>query len=747
MPGKDTSHGRGVSLFLVLCSIVLVLCGPVRGSGPADRVLTDLEVLYLFENPQAIDWPTLYYLNEASACRIDLLTVTSSNGFYYESKEIADKAIYLRQFYVKPEDTTLLDSVLAVRFRLRRPDVVIVGAVEPGSMMRRLAGLIEALPPLDHSIFNIRKIYLEVSETSDAAGPSVTVGRREMYERYQERMQLEVPRLYPWLPVETLSDIRLMRYDLTWQAGLRGRPGPDFLSGLEPLRLLPLLDTALADGAVKQSFISRARLFITFFDGARRTVGARRVDNAIAGYKALLALNEQVQSEPSLTRLPDFQPYLDRLSTKAQGAVLSEIGMDWEGRILLRDSPHGPRLKFRASLSVNGPQEIELSYVRFRPYWDTTEVILDSMSRKVPPHQSFVREYLVEIERSRLEATMPESLVFAADIVYGTVPMTVISAIPIWERPDLKIEFHPDFFFVPPVAQIDVDRVVAAMNWKAIITKPRYYHGTVTLNLETPRGVFAGAYKQTWELERGRVTETVRIPFSISNLFELGIQRQAITLAVDGRLAAADTGIIRIAACEIDDKVTVGLMPDTTGLLEDILRMARANYRPLTDRTLQTGDLDAYSVVVVGSGALREYPSFRLITGRLEDYLRQGGSLFVLGQPTDWPEGALPVAFVPSIERVTASELVNLIPQARLTSGPYPISESNLLSWLEIRCKLGAAVVSPAEAVYVTPTGATLLSVSRLGDGQIIFCGLPLVEMISQLNIEAIHLLANILNY
>ena len=77
--------------------------------------------------------------------------------------------------------------------------------------------------------------------------------------------------------------------------------------------------------------------------------------------------------------------------------------------------------------------------------------------------------------------------------MFGAVPMSVTSAVPIWEKPDLQIEFHPGFFFVPPVARLEVDKVVSAMNWKAVITKPRYYYGTVALNLETPRGAFAGA--------------------------------------------------------------------------------------------------------------------------------------------------------------------------------------------------------------------------------------------------------------
>jgi hypothetical protein len=748
MPKTNRRLRYLVGFYLILTAMTGLIPHRAEASDPLSQALTDLQVLYLFEDPEAIDWPTLFYLSEESACRIDLLTITASSGFYYQTSEIAGKAIHLHQYFVKPDDSLLLDSVLNVQFRVRQPDLLIIGA-DPGPLLSALAQRIQQMPPRPGSIFGLRKIYryADPATASASGGPSVTVGWSEMYNRYQDRMRLEIPQLYPWLQINKLNDVRLMRYELVSRRTELTQPDPDFLSGLKSLRLLPLFDTLLVEGAVKRSFISRARMYMTFFEGARRTVGARRVDNIIAGYKALLALGDQIGSSDKLAAIADIEPYLVRLTHRAQVAVLKEIGMDWQGSIILRDSPHGPKLKFNASLTVNGPRTIELSYVRFEPYWDTMAIVLDSVSRKVAPHQSFAREYPVEIDRSRLEATMSESLTFVAEIYYGAVPLTVRSAIPIWERPELQVEFHPKFFFVPPVARLEVDKVVAGMNWKAVITKPRYYHGTVTLALETPRGVFAGAYRQNLPVEKGRVSETIRIPFSVSNLFELGVQRQTISLLVDGREVASDSGLIRIAACAIDDKVTIGLMPDSTGTLEDILRMTSANYRPLTDRSLKTGDLEAYTVILIGSGALRDYPSFPIIRGRVEEYIRHGGSLVIFGQPTDWPEGALPVGLAPSIERLTGDELLNRIPEARLLSQPYAISDGNLLAWMNARSRVGAAVVTPAERVYVTPTGATVLSVSRLGEGQVIFCGLPLVEMISHLNIEAIHLLANILNY
>jgi hypothetical protein len=736
-------------VLLVIVAILAVPCGSCLAANPADRTLCDINVLYLFDDAESIDWPTLYYLNDAQACRIDLVTVTEGSVDLHEITEIADQDIFLHRCQIAADNNATASVVMPWLIAERRPDVVILGSAQLSARVNDLAEALGNLPQAPKSLFNIQRIYRHaVIDTQTAAAvPAVTVNGREFFERYRDRMQLEIPRLFPWFDLQLLASVRLSRYEIVQSTDQSRRPRPDFLSGLNKLRLIPAFDTVFQDGALKNSFVNRARNFISFFDLSNNTVGAQRAENLITGYKELIVLEDQVKGESILRTIPEFAPYLASLAARAQRAVLAEIGMDWRGDIILRDSPHGPKLKFVAALSVNGPKTIELSYVRFLPYWDSSSVVLDETSRKISPHQSFVREYLVDIDRRYLEAQMPESLVFEAEIVYGNMPMKVTSAVPIWESPNLSVTFVPDFFFIPPAARLDIDRVVSAMNWKAVIAKPMFYHGTVTLNLQTPRGVFAGAYRQTWELEKGRQTETVRIPFSVSNLFELGIHQQTISLIVDGRQVAADTGRMRIAACEVSDTITIGLMPDTTGLLEDILRMAGAKYWPLTDRALQTGDLDAYNVILVGPGALRDYPSFKQIKGRLEDFIRFGGSLVVLGQPANWPEGALPVSFVATEETVAGAQILNRIPQARLLTTPYAISEAGLMAYLEQARRLTPAVIAPAEKVYVTPSGATLLSVSKLGEGQVIFCGWPLIEMISDLNIEAIHLLANLLNY
>ncbi|HUV30905.1 MAG TPA: hypothetical protein VMY05_07460 [Acidobacteriota bacterium] len=723
--------------------------GSARAADPAAYALCDIRVMYLFDEPESVDWGTLYYLNDSYGCRLDLVTFGVGSGFGVATREVEGRGLYLHTFFADANDSTAVDSVLASLLAERRPDIVILGESGGRAQCRQLALRLAELPQDTAAIFNIMKIYRRSGDDTYPYEPltTVTLNAHELYARYRQRMLTEVTSLYSWLRPADLPSERLVRYELIKHALPSVRQDPDFLSGLRTIRLPAVIDSVLAEGAARQAFQKRVRNFLSFFGLTQNSVGRKRVENIMAGFRDLVTLLEQVESERDLSDVPGFPAYLRRLRDRAQRAVLHEVGMNWQGEIVLRDSPHGPKLKFRASLSVDGPQEIVLSQVRFHPYWDTVPEVLDSAQHTVEPHQSFVREYLIDVDRARLEAQMPESLLFTAELAYGRLPLAVSSTVPIWEAPDLDVRFQPDFHLIQPFARLNVDKVVASMNWKVVITKPRHYYGIVKLDLVTPRGVFAGAYRQELQLDKGHTQQTVRIPFSVSNLFELGIHEQIVSLSVDGRQVAVDTGRIRIASCRIDDKVKVGFLPDTTGLLEDILRMTDAAFQPLTDRSLLTADLDAYNVIIIGSGALRDYPSFRRIKGRVEDYLRYGGSLVVFGQPGDWPEGVLPVSLVPAQESVDGSELLNRISQARILIQPHAINESDLLAAFARRRHVSAAIVAPAECVYVTPTGATLLSVSRLGDGQIIYCGLPLIEMISELNLEAIHLFSNMLNY
>lgn len=736
------------ALFLLAA---LIFGGNAAASSLVDYALSDIRVLYLFDRADRIDWPVIYYLNDEFGARVDLVSMHHRPGFRYARQALEEKEIYWHQFQIDENVPYQVDSAFSRVLGERRPDVVIFGEASSlttaNILYAQAESFLSSLPPDTASIFNILRVFQRLEANESEAKNKVILSREELWQKYESRIRMELPRLSNRFSPNREMAERLALYTLVKKTSTLESLTPDFLSGLEQLRLEKLVASFGANGASSNVLTGHGRDFVSLFALSRRLTGQERAESLIKGYKKLLELNYELSRSETMGRSPELTAYIGRLLSRAQRAVLGEIGLEWQGKIIVRDSPHGPKLKFRASLSANGSNPVELSYVRFLPYWDESPTVLDSISRLIAPHQMYVREYGIDVDRRYLESEMPESLSFSAEIIYGRIPLTVTSALPIWEKPDLNISFEPGFTFVPPVARLDIDRVSQPLNWKVVITKPMYYHGNAKIELETPRGIFAGAYRQNIRLNKGRTTETIRIPFSVSNLFEPGTQKQVVSLLIGDRLIASDTAMIRIAESTVADTVSIGFMPDSLGQLEDILRMVAATHRPLTDRSLLTGDLDAYNVIAIGSGALRDYPSFRSVRGRLEEFVRQGGSLIVFGQPESWPVEALPLSLVPSMEKLTGERLLNRIPEARLLSRPYRISEKLLFSSLSSPQMLSAAVISPAEKVYVTPSGATLLSVTRIGSGQIIYCGLPLLEMISQLNIEAIHLLSNLLNY
>ncbi|MFC1475246.1 hypothetical protein ACFLQG_01230, partial [Candidatus Zixiibacteriota bacterium] len=598
----------------------------------------------------------------------------------------------------------------------------------------------------NNSLFKILKVYQRISNfsTKDDLKGSVALNSRELLNRYNDRIKLEVNQLFPnfdlnYYPLENLTRYRLIENNLD-----ASTTQDNFISGIETIRILSIVDSIFQTGPMKETIINQAKRFISNYKAALNSIGKIRVDYVVDGFRQL---RELYSHERVIAQYPVYENYIKSLLVYAEKAALDLVGINWQGKIVLRDSPHGTRLKFVVSVSADGPKTVEINNFRFHPYWDSAYVELESNKISVAPHQSYVKEYFIDIDNTYLEGEVPDSLKFTVDVDYGQIPLTFTSILPIWEAPDLKVNLEPEFYFVKPFPKLDIDRVVANLNLKIVITKPIEFSGKVKINFATPSGMFAGVYRQELQLDKGDVTKTLRVPFTISNLFELGTHPTSVELLMNDKVVAADTGRIRIASCEITETIKIAFMPDSLGMLEDILRMTDAAWRPLTDRSLIAADLEAYNVIVIGSGAFRDYPSITKIRNRFEDYIRQGGSIVILGQPEDFPNSIIPFAFTPTVEVVEKNEITNRIPEANILLKPYTITENNLLSSFFKKKEVTPAVISPSEKVFITPSGGALLSVSRLGEGQVIYCGLPLLEMISKLDIDAIHLFANMLNY
>ncbi|MEW6050337.1 MAG: hypothetical protein AB1644_04650 [Candidatus Zixiibacteriota bacterium] len=739
----STAHIMGLLFGINLLVAAAYAADPVRFA------LTDLRVMYLFEQPEDIDWGTIYYLNDQHGCEVDLVSLRPSATFMHQTTELAGSKLALRQCVVGDTTAVGYDSLLLKLYGDRPPNIVVFGDVGAGPLYRglRIAVLGRALDTT--ALFGISKVYQLGPADQDTidSRSSVLLNPREKYELYRQRIQDEVPRLLPRLAPQWYSPPSLIRYSLVYRSPLLVGADADFVSGLPTWQLPTVLEACLPDGAVKEAYLRRSRTVISYLVSARNGVEQLRMSALVGAYEEAAALSHQVHANRALMERPGLGSYINDLMSGVTNALLRELGIRWNGKIIVRDSPDGPKLKFVASLSAEGGASVQLASVRFLPYWDSADVILDSVQHAVSAHQTFVQEYLVDVAKARLEAEQPESLLFIADVTTGNLTFPFQTAMPIWEAPDVSVRFQPSFYFIPPVAQLNIDKVVASMHWQAVISKPTYYRGSIGVNLETPKGMFAGAYQSRLSLEKGRTRHSFSIPFSVSNLFELGVQEATVSLSLNGRMVTADTGRIRIAACQIDDTIKIAFLPDSTGLLEDVLRMTGAGFQPLTDRSLTTSDLSAYNVIVIGSGSFREFPSLRAARGGFEDFVRAGGSLIILGQPPDWPQGILPLELTPGTEELSSTDIFNQQPTSELLRAPYQISDQGLLEPLSQKAIVASAVVSPGDKLYVSPSGAAILSVTRLGNGSIVYCGYPLLDMIAELNIDAIHLFANLLNY
>jgi hypothetical protein len=713
----------------------------LAASDPTRLARCDLRVLYLYDNPEKIDWPTLYYLNDQYGCRIDLATVTDGKVFTASKREISGRQLYAHSFRVIAANSDRFDSVYARLWPDRRPDLILVGELDSSGLTARFAAVTTALKPRSGALFNIVRV---VRATGDLSAKAISVNAMELFLTNRERIEREAPQLIGDNYVVAPPKNVLSRY----QSDSRTAGAvSDFVSGMRLLRVGKAIDSLVRQGGVREALARKAGNFVSLLEIAQTQSGRPRLMSVVNAYQEIQSLRDAAQAEPALVAASEFGPYLNELVDRVKQLAVVETGVQWDGRILVRDSPYGPKLKFVSSLVIAGPAEVMISEVAFVPYWDSTSVLLDTVRQTIAPHQSYVREYLIDLDSRKLESTKSDSLKFTVEMEAGGMPMMLTSTLPVRSAPRLMVNLDPPFHFVQPFAALDVDKVITSMALNVVVSKPLAFAGKAKINLETPKGIFAGAYRQEVTLEKGQGSETFKIPFSVSKLFELGVQNVVVSLSLDNRTIAADTGMIRIASCHVPDTVSIGLLPDSSGYLEDILRMTDARWQAITDRTLEVGELGAYDVLLVGSGALRYFPSFRKVRARIDDFIKNGGTLVMMGQPEGWPTELLPVSLAPIRVELTGSSITVVDGAHDLLKRPNAVLPSGLSTWFERPATVTAAIVSPCRPILSGPRSEMLLSVSPVGRGNVVYCGLPLVDMIGKLNIEAIHLLANILNY
>ncbi len=82
-----------------------------------------------------------------------------------------------------------------------------------------------------------------------------------------------------------------------------------------------------------------------------------------------------------------------------------------------------------------------------------------------------------------------------------------------------------------------------------------------------------------------------------------------------------------------------------------------------------------------------------------------------------------------------------------ILKNPYAINVSDLAGAVPQASTAYPAIVGSGTEIISAGELGSYLKVSRIGDGYVIYCGLPLLELTAQLNVDAIHLLANVIDF
>jgi len=142
--------------------------------------------------------------------------------------------------------------------------------------------------------------------------------------------------------------------------------------------------------------------------------------------------------------------------------------------------------------------------------------------------------------------------------------------------------------------------------------------------------------------------------------------------------------------CVLDLKVApvrVGYIMGTGDLVPDALRRMGLDVTLLGEDTLSAGDLSRYDTIVVGINASSARPDFTAAIARINDYVRNGGTLVVQYQHPDYVQRNLPPFPAQMASRVTdeTAEVKMLVPGHLAFMAPNRITSRDFSDWVQER--------------------------------------------------------------
>jgi hypothetical protein len=721
--------------------IIIVLSASPLFSQPVKTLLTDIDIAYIYQNESDIDWPLIYYLGIENGCRIEMINLLSGASLELKSRRDIDYPISRTDIFIPDTNKTTFDSVMARLYPAGAPDIVVTASNISHPELIGWQNYLLRLPYDSLAVFNIMKYY----RAADEADSNLVYLNRIQYvnRKYAEMYRLAFSLFEsPFVPREgePYSKYRLMKCNKTSLPTTS-----QFLDDIERLKLDRMIAKYVPNLYDRSAMEQSSRNYLIYLQKANIELDDERMESLLTA----LGIIKKIKNSYLTAGYPVTSPlyiYLSEAIRQVTAVIFSEAGVNQSGKAYFAETSEGRKLKFISRINNGGSYPVRSGRIIFKPGNLDTTIIVDTLESDIGPHNSLVREYAVDLENLAINSPA-ESLIFIGQVLVKENPIDFIYYPDIPDEPSLKVEFAPNFLVIRPFPKLQIDRLVDMGNLNLLIRKPVNFAAKVTAELIPPPGVKIGAIEEEIVLERGNRGIIFNLPMAINSHLGPDKEKLIVNLKSGNKQLAADTAYIRLADFKIDENAKIALLPDSAGIIEDILIMTGAYYRTISPRFLVTGDIDFYDIVIFGSGCSLQNELIGVANTKLKKFMEYGGTMIVFGQPDSRQYTLLPIPIGPALNRIPENAYKIINPADPLFSQTYKIDASAFLANIISRRSLRPANIFSGDKVIGVEGDVSLLTVTKLGRGKLIYCGFPLPEMFRELDTVAIKFFSNLINY
>ena len=727
--------------YLLSVIIIIVLLASPLFSQPVNTLLTDIDIAYLYQNDSDIDWPLIYYLGIENGCRIEMINLLSGLSPELKNRRDIDYPISRIDLFIPDTNKSTFDSAMARLYPAGAPDIVIAASNISDPVMLGWQNYLLRLPYDSLAVFNISKYY----RADDSADSNLVYLNRIQYvnRKYSEMYRLAFSLFdNPFVPREGES---YSKYCLIKCNKASLPANSQFLDDIERLKLDRLIAKYIPNLYDRSAMEQSARNYLTYLNKADIELDNERMESLLTALGIIKKIkNGYVTSGYAVTS--PLYIYLSEKIKQITAVIFCEAGVNHAGNAYFTETSEGRKLKFVSRINNGGSYPVRSGRIVFKPGSLDTTIIVDTLESEIGPHNSLIREYTIDLEHLTIYSPA-ESLLFIGQILLNENPIDFIYHPDIIDESSLKIEFVPNFLIIKPFPKLQIDRLVDMGNLNLLLRKPVNYTAKVKADLIPPPGIKIGAINEEIDLERGNRGLIFNLPMAVNSFLGMDKAKLIVNLKSGDKQLAADTAYIRLADFNIDENAKIALLPDSAGIIEDILIMTGAYYRTVSPHFLVTGDIDFYDIIIFGSGCSLQNELIGVANTKLKKFMDYGGTIILFGQSDRRQYTLLPVSISPILNRIPEKTYKVINSADPLFNQTYKIDASAFLANIKQRRSLQPVSIFSGDNVIAAEGDASLLAVSKLGRGKLIYCGFPLPEMFRELDIASIKFFSNLINY